>query len=299
MKPGFLLLLFLLNTALAQPAPAESESVRREYRRLLASDDAATAKIRLWIHDSQDPDTPETRQITLAGRIQTEVEPVLEAYHAFIDNHPNHAQARLSFASFLTDIGRHETVLPHLLKATELAPELPGAWNNLANHYGYQGDPEQAFRCYEKALALAPQEPLYYQNYAAAVFLFRQDAGYHFQLEASGVLAKVLELYGRAQELDPDNFLLAEKIAQTHYSLPAPGKPQAALQAWKKAESLAPGEFERQGVALHLARIYLQLDNPDQARQELEQVYLPIYERLKEQIGQEILSPPPPTVPDP
>ena len=292
---GMVLLSLQGQEADSSPMPAETELAEQKYRRLLDLDDAALQKIDEWIRSSQRPDALETETIALAGRINREIQPVKEAYETFLSAHPNHAHARLSFASFLSDIGEEQAALPHLKKAAEINPHLPAAWNNLANYYGHNGNGKESFACYEKAIALNPQEPMYYHNFGAVVFLFRKDARERYQLTQTEVFDKALSLYKKALELDPKNFDIAEDIAQTYYGIRTSdqssnkmARPQAALAAWQYAAALAPSEFEKQGVRIHLARVHFEMGNSDQAKGELKQVTLPVYQSLKEQVGKHL-----------
>ena len=298
-----LIFLFIIGRALSPlqgqdatpfPTPTETKLAEQKYRRLLELDDAALQKIDEWIRSSQRPNALETETIVLAGKINREIQPVKEAYETFLSAHPNHVQARLTFASFLSDIGEEQAALPHLQKAVEINPRLPAAWNNLANHYGHNSNGKKAFACYEKAIALNPQEPLYYHSFGAVVFLFRNEAKEYYQLTNTEALDKALSLYKKALELDLENFDLAEDIAQTYYGIRTsdqPSKmarPHAALAAWQYAAALAPSEFEKQGVRIHLARVYLEMENSEQAKRELNQVTLPVYQTLKERVGKHI-----------
>lgn len=299
-----LIFLYIIGGALlplcGQEADCSSSSIKTEpaeqqYQRLLELDNAALRKISEWIRASQRHDALETETIALAGKINRAVQPVKEAYKTFLSAHPNHVQARLTFASFLSDISEEQAALPHLQKAVEINPCLPAAWNNLANYYGHNSNGKEAFACYEKAIALNPQEPLYYHNFGAVVFLFRNEARECYQLTNTKVFDKALSLYKKALELDPKNFDLAEDIAQTYYGIKTsdqPSKmarPQEALDAWQYAASLAPSDFEKQGVRIHLARVYLEMRNSEQAKHELNQVTLPVYQTLKEQVDKHIL----------
>lgn len=280
--------------ATPSPTPAGSKLVEQQYQRLIELDDAALQEIDEWIRSSQRPDALETETIALAGKINRAIQPVKEAYKAFLSAHPNHAPARLIFASFLSDIGEEQAALPHLQKAVEINPRLPAAWNNLANYYGHNGNGKKAFACYEKAIAIDPREPMYYHNFGAAVFLRRRDAEEYYQLTNAKVFDKALSLYKKALELDPKNFDLAEDIAQTYYGIRSSAqdskmaRPKEALAAWQYAASLAPSGFEKQGVRIHLARVHFEIGNSEQAKQELKQVTLPVYQTLKEQVGKHI-----------
>ena len=97
-----------------------------------------------------------------------------------------------------------------------------------------------------------------------------------------------------ALQKDPENFDLAEDIAQTYYGIrtkAVPSKmarPAEALKAWDDALKIAPGEHERQAVFIHRARIHLQIDQLAEARTELDKVELPIYQTLKERISRNL-----------
>jgi tetratricopeptide (TPR) repeat protein len=120
--------------------------------------------------------------------------------------------------------------------------------------------------------------------------LFRKDAKEHFSISEEEVFDKALELYAVALKKDPNNFDLAEDIAQTYYGIRTQtpprkmARPKEALEAWDYALKIAPGENEKQGVYIHQARILLGLDQVAEARQALDKVNLPVYQGLKERI---------------
>lgn len=270
------------------------DPVEAEYQRLLELDDAALTAIDEMIRASQRPDSNDAERISLQGRIKSTLSPVHEAYDEFIKKHPNHAKARLTYASFLEEVGEEHKSLPHLLKAVELAPELPAAWNNLANYYGHYGDPKKALINYEKAIAINPKESVYYHNFGTTVYLFRKDVKEHYGITEEEVFDKALGLYEKARTLDPDNFDLAEDIAQTYYGIRTQdspsrmARPKEALAAWRKAEALAPSEFEKQGVFIHLARVFLDLQDFKSAHRELLKVELDVYAELRDRVGRRV-----------
>ena len=300
-------LLFLLIFALSFPVlfvqgqespgplvPKEGDPVEQEYYRILELDDEALTKIDDWIRASQRPNAPEAEAISLAGKIKAQIRPVREAYESFILKNPEHARSRLTYASFLTDIGEEHLALPHLIKATEVDPNLPAAWNNLANYYGHHGELKKAFSHYEKAIEINPNESVYYHNFGTTVFLFRKDVKEHYSITESQVFDKALGLYKKAQQLSPKDFDLAEDIAQTYYGIrttdrPAKmARPQEALKAWTLASTLAPSEFEKQGVFIHLARVHIELKDFEEANNTLAKVTLAVYTELKDRVGRRV-----------
>lgn len=275
------------QTGLALPLPNAQDPVEREYQRLLELDDDAQEEVQRWV---QERDALHSRVTDLdatlfRGKVRARYEPVKQAYDAFLKDHPGHARARLAYGSFLGDIGEEDLAHAQWIRAAELDPRNPATWNNLANHYGHNGPVTNAFACYARALALRPQEALYYQNYATTLFLFRHDARAYFGLTEAQVFAKALALYREARRLDPDNFVLATDLAQTYYPLmpkappSTPAERQAlqpvvddALAAWEDARKVASEETSRQGVRLHQARWQINAGRFEAARQSLAQV---------------------------
>ena len=276
------------------PVSKEVDPVEQKYHRILALDDEALTKIDEWIRASQRPDAPEAEAISLSGKIKAQIEPVREAYDSFILKNPEHARARLTYASFLTDIGEGHSALSHLIKAIEVDPTLPAAWNNLANYYGHNGELKKAFSHYEKAIEISPNESVYYHNFGTTVFLFRKDVKEHYKITESQVFDKALGLYRKALQLSPKDFDLAEDVAQTYYGIrtsdrPAKmARPQEALKAWTIASNLAPSEFEKQGVFIHLARVYIELKDFKEANNTLAKVNLAVYTELKDRVGRRV-----------
>ena len=272
------------------------DPVKQEYEALLIMDEDAMDEIDAWIRQAGEESLQQQdgSSITLPARIEQRLKPVKDAYEAFIQKYPRHVGVRLAFASFLTDRGDEMEARPHLIRATELDPQNAPAWNNLGNHYGHMGPVNKAFECYEMAITLNPEAAVYYHNFGTTVYLYRKDAREYYDIQEEEVFDKALALYGVAQKKEPKNFDLAEDIAQTYYGIRTreiPSKmarPEAALAAWNYALSIAPGDLEKQGVHLHLARVHLAMGQIDLASESLNQVLLPAYGELKGRIGKNI-----------
>jgi tetratricopeptide (TPR) repeat protein len=245
-----------------------------EYQKLMEDDDAAQVEIDGWIKENEHfaqsgADVPKEE---LRRRIAKRVEPVRAAYEDFLKRNPKHANAHLAYASFLEDNHEEDAALEHMLKAKEVNPKNPAAWNNLANYYGHFGDVTNAFSHYEKAIELDPKEPVYYHNFGTTVFLFRKDVMEYYGIkEEQQVFDKALTLYSNSMHLDPTNFLLATDIAMTYYGI-KPTRTEAALKSWGEALKLAEGSLQREGVMIHLARFKMNAGRYDEARADLNTV---------------------------
>jgi tetratricopeptide (TPR) repeat protein len=273
------------QTGLTLSIPNPNDPVEREFQRLLELDNDAQAEVDRWIRENnafaeQGAGLPNAE---LNLKILNRFEVVRTNYLNFLATHTNHAAAHLAYASFLNDTGREADSIAYLQKARDLDPSNPAVWNNLANYYGHNGDVKQAFDCYARAIALNPNEPVYYHNYGTSVFLFRKDAREHFGITEQQVFDKALSLYAEALKRDPANFPLATDIAQTYYGIQPPRTNEAFL-AWNYALSIARDQIERDGIHIHLARWNREIGNYPEARRHLQIITNTMYGDLKQRI---------------
>lgn len=262
-----------------------NDPVEKEFHKLLEADDSSQEAVDQVIRDedsfaAQGAAAPAG---TIRDHIEARFAPVRKGYEDFLKRHPDHARARLAYGSFLNDLKDEEGAHEQWEKARQLDPKNPAAWNNLANFYGHHGPITNAFEYYAKAIALNPDEPVYYHNYGTTVYLFRQDAKEHFKINEQQVFDKALDLYARALRLDSTNFILASDIAQTFYGI-MPPRTNAALLAWNYALSIARDDIEREGVYVHLARINGSAGRFDEARRHLDAVTNAMYADLKRRV---------------
>ncbi len=259
-----------------------NDPVEQEYLRLLLADQSADEETDRWMaeNDRLAATGAGDSAVTLRLRLKQRFEPVEKSYREFLERHPKHVKGRLAFGSFLNDLGREDEAAAQYLAARDLDPKNPAPWNNLANFYGHTSPVTNAFICYEKAIELDPSEPVYFQNFATTVYLFRRDATNHYQISEQQVFDKAMSLYRRALALATNDFKLATDLAQTYYGINPP-RVRDALQAWNNAMKLASDDAERQGVRLHLARWHRTAGDAESARRELNQISDPAFTTMK------------------
>lgn len=292
-------------------ATSADDAVEKEYLKLLEDDDAAQEEADKWIRDEQafKEAGAGISRAALAARIDQRFDKVRKAYKDFLRLHPKHARARLAYGSFLNETGEEDEAVEEWEKARELDPKDPAAWNNLANHYGHRGPVDKAFAYYEKAIELNANEPTYLWNLATTVYLFRRDAMEYYKFTETQVFDRALELYRKALQLDPTNFILAHDFAQSYYGI-KPLRTEEALSAWRQALKLAHDDIEREGVLMHLARVELNSGKFEDANQHLQavtnQMHLSLKNRLlrnltdkQAQVRGQATNAPPTTAPSP
>ena len=261
------------------------------YEKLLEDDDAAQEEADKWIREAKEfrAKGAPLSDAALTARIQQRFGPVRQAYDAFLRQHPTHVRARLAYGSFLYETQDEDEGVAQWEKARQLDPANPAAWNNLANHYGHRGPVSKAFEYYAKAIELKPDEPVYLQNLASTVYLFRKDAMEFYHIDEKQVFDRALELYRKALRLDPKNFPLATDYAQSYYGI-KPLRSEDALVAWNYALKIANDDFEREGVYVHLARVELNSGRFQDARNHLQLVTNEFYQVLKDRLARNLVA---------
>ena len=273
------------KTGITIRVPDANDPVEKEYKKLLDADDAAQAEVDRWIQENNaaaDKGNSTPKEI-FNKRIEDRFAVVRKAYEDFLEKHPAHARAHLAYGSFLLDINDEDRAVAQMEKARELDPKNPAAWNNLANIYGHHGPVEKAFEYYGKAIEMNPIEPVYYQNLATTVYLFRPAAMEFYKINEQQVFDKALELYKKAVKLDPQNFPLYTDYAQSYYGI-KPLRTNDALVAWTNALQIAHDDVEREGVYVHLARIKTMAGQFGEARKQINAITNSMYVDLKKRL---------------
>jgi len=272
------------KTSLSVQVPDTNNPVEREFLKIEAEDDAAVEAVEK-LSDAAgaagmagDPQA----QLSLRIHMREHLDPVKKEYEDLLRLHPDYVRARLAYGSFLNQTGDEEGARVEWEKASELAPNNPAVWNNLADCYE-ESNVKKAFEYYSKAIELDPGQPLYYHNLAVCVYMFRTDAQDYWKISEQQVFDKSLELYRKAMKLDPDNFILASDYAGSFYGI-RPPRLEDALAAWKQCLKIAHDEMEREGVYIHLARLQLQLNHFTESQRALEAVTNKMYSGLKDKI---------------
>jgi tetratricopeptide (TPR) repeat protein len=255
--------------ALANP----NDPAEQELHKLMVEDQVALDEVDKWIRDNSAfaaQGAGEPRE-ALNRRILARLDLVRKDYEDLLRRYPNFARGHLAYGSFLNDIGEERAARVEYGRAAQLNPKNPAAWNQLGNYCSENGPITNAFLNYSKAIELDPAEPVYYQNLAITIYLFRNDARTYYGLNEAQVFDKALALYRKALQLDPQNFLLATDYAESYYGI-RPLRTNDALGAWTNALQAAHDDNEREGVYIHLARIKMAAGRFAEARAHLNDV---------------------------
>ena len=277
--------LVLGTTGVSVEVHDPNDPVEKEYQKILTEDDDSQAEADKWIRENQafGANGAAVSPEELNQRIMTRFNVVRKAYEVFLGRHPDHARARLAYGSFLGDIHDDDGAVEQLEKARELDPKNPASWNNLANHYGHDGEVKKAFEYYAKAIELNPSEPVYYHNFGTTVYLFRKDATEYYGITEQQVFDKALGLYKQAMALAPNDLVLATDYAESYYGI-KPMPTNDALMAWTNCYNICKDENEREGVLCHLARVKIATGMFDGAQANLDAITNQSFAGMKQRL---------------
>lgn len=270
------------SNAVAVSAVTTNAVAETELEQLMEADDDALDEVDKWIRENSAfaaKGAGESKE-ELNARIHAKLDTIKKRYQDFLQRYPNSAPGHLAYGTFLNDTGHEDLAAAEYETSRKLDPKNPAVWNNLANYYGEHGPVTNAFAYYAKAIELNPAEPVYYENLATTVYLFRKDAREFYHLDEPQIFDKSLALYQKAIQLDPTNFNLATDYAESYYGI-KPLRTNDALVAWTNALRVARNDVEREGIYIHLARIKIAAGRFPEAQAQLNAVTNSFYDKLK------------------
>ena len=271
------------HTGVALPIVDVNDPAERELHQLMINDDAALDEINSWISTNQIPRTDTNSLALLNTRIHIRLDTVKHDYETFLRNHPDSARGFLAYGTFLNDTGDEDGAKTQYENSKQLNPKNPAVWNQLANYFGEHGELTNSFASYTEAIRLDPTEPIYYQNFATTVYLYRKDAREFYRINEQQVFDKALGLYQQAMKLAPENLVLATDYAVSYYGI-KPFRTNDALLSWTNALNICRDENEREGVLLHLARTKIVAGFFDEAQAHLDAVTNRVFGDLKDRL---------------
>ncbi len=270
------------------PLATTNDPVVQELRAVMIDDDTALDEVQAWMNTNQIAPGDTNGLATLHAKVRDRLDEVRQQYQSFLHNHPDNARGFLAYGSFLHDINEEDAAKAQYENSRILDPKNPAVWNQLANYYGEFGGITNAFADYTEAIRLDPDEPVYYENFATTVYLYRKDARDYYGLTEQGVFDKALDLYREAMKLDPDNLVLATDYAECYYGI-KPMRTNDALTAWSDCLKLCKDENERQGVMVHLARIKIAVGRFDQAQADLNTITNAAFEGMRKRLEKSLV----------
>jgi len=268
------------QTGISVSVPNPNDPDEAALRNLMIQDDAAMDEVHDWLNTNHISRTDSNAIAELNYKVHARFNEVKHSYQSFLRSHPDSARGYLAYGSFLNDIGEEDAAKAEYENSRQIDPKNPAVWNQLANYYGEYGGLTNAFAYYTEAIRLDPTEPVYYQNFATTVYLYRKDAKEYYGINEQQVFDKALGLYQQAMKLAPDNLVLATDYAESYYGI-KPMRTNDALMAWTNCLNICKDDNEREGVLIHLARTKIVAGRYEEAQGHLDSVTNPAFADLK------------------
>lgn len=229
------------------------------------------------------PPAPDSAEQQLHARIVS----IRRRYEQLLDRHPDFVPALSAYADFLSYLADEDSAAKYWERVCALMPNNAAAWNNLANIHAHCGQIRLAFDYYQKAVELAPHDPIIQANLGTLLLLFRPDACEHFGITESEVFDRALDCFQKAIELAPNKFDAAREWASAFY-LVKPPRIDAAICAWEQTLRHATNNLQQQEVYVHLARWHINAGNTQKATSLLEMVTNPQFGTIKDRLLRKI-----------
>jgi len=268
------------QTGISVAVPNVNDPTETALRNIMMQDDAALDEVHAWVSTNQIPRGDTNAIAALDDKIRARFDIVKHSYQGFLREHPDNAKGYLAYGSFLNDIGEEDAAKTEYENSRQIDPKNPAVWNQLANYYGEYGGLTNAFACYTEAIRLDPTEPVYYQNFATTVYLYRKDAKEYWGINEQQVFDKALGLYQQAMKLAPDDLVLATDYAESYYGI-RPMRTNDALMAWTNCLRICKDENEREGILVHLARTKIGAGRYAEAQDTLNSITNAVFNDLK------------------
>ncbi len=162
-------------------------------------------------------------------RVERKPDEAMRICAKFMDKHLDFVPALVLASNIMMDAERYGAAHPYLLRATQIAPDEAVCWNNLALVYQEVGQPEEALKCFIKALARNPN----YTHALANITKLYNDLG---QVD------KAINCAEKALRLDPK---LSQAIYNRGISLLARGEWKEGWQGYEYNLGRHEGRRER------------------------------------------------------
>lgn len=276
------------QTGVSVRVPDPNDPVEGQLRNLMIQDDAALDEVHDWINTNHIPRSDTNAIAALTDKIRARFDEVKHGYQGFLREHPDSARGYLAYGSFLNDIGEEDAAKAEYENSRQIDPKNPAVWNQLANYYGEYGGLTNAFAYYTEAIRLDPTEPVYYQNFATTVYLYRKDAREFYHITEQQVFDKALDLYQHAVKLAPNDLVLATDYAESYYGI-RPLRTNDALMAWTNCLKICKDENERDGILIHLARVKISAGRYEEAQAHLDTITNPVFGDMKNRLEKMII----------
>lgn len=198
--------------------------------------------------------------------VRPRFEEIGNLYAGILVDNPDEVMPLILYGKLLRRLGERENAQALFMRANSLDPSLAVVKQQLGNYYAEEERPGVALALYLEAIALAPEEAVYYYGLGELLFTFRED----FLAEPEAFTrrsldSQMLEAFRQAVNLAPENHDFQMRYGEAFLDLEQPDW-LSALAHWENFQQRARPGAEADAVRLHRARALLALGRTIEAQ---------------------------------
>jgi tetratricopeptide (TPR) repeat protein len=195
-----------------------------------------------------------------------------EAFAEYAADFPNDVMGLILWARLLQVMEKDEAAMQLFLKADALDPEIAVVKQQIGNHLAETGEGINALSYLFRAVELEPMEAVYHYQLGELLHHFRDTYIDKGILTRANLDAAMQRAFRQAALLQTDEFDLQMRYGESYYDVESPDW-ERALNHWQALEVATTEVFREQIIALHLARVLLELNRPKEALKALEDIH--------------------------
>ncbi len=205
----------------------------------------------------------------------------------YVGDNPNDAEALIIYSKFMRFIGDTERAYATAKDASQKAPTMPSAWEQMAAYEAENGMYAQAYKNINKAVELNPNVAVYYKQKAQIIIVFREKMISENFATQDKLDAELMDCRQKVCNLLPNDVREKMAYAQTFYEV-RKADWNKALVLWKEIEASCGLNLDLQIVHANIARVLIELGRDAEAEKILESVTLPALQDAKRILLEEI-----------
>ncbi len=207
-----------------------------------------------------------------------------QIYSGLAAKYPGNVEVLNAHAEFLWSADKQTKAVAVWLAAEKVDPRNAVILDHLGSSFLEAGEAKRAAVYFGRAVKSPGATAANHYNYANAAFLFRHELLDATHPDAESMLREAQVHFAEASRLQPLDPEYARGYAETFYHLAQPDW-TVALGAWQRFYEVSP---KKDFALLNLARVQIKLGQKEQARESLEKIQSPDFEKLKKKLGERI-----------
>ena len=158
----------------------------------------------------------------------------------------------------------------------------------IGNYLIEKGDYELALPYFVSAIEIEPEQAIYHYQLGELLANYRQQFIEQAEMPEAVLDDQMLESFKRAAQLAPNKRQYQIRYAEAFFDAKSTQQWEYALEQWERLEITPDSQLEADIIALQKARVLIELNAPEQAKQSIANVQRPSLEENRQQLLSQI-----------